>query len=316
MKRLVPLIFTTLLIFRLSAQDDVLRPVDPADAPNASAVSVPTAPETPAIDPDQFITEEYQIPSYNLYLQDWNTEYIKIKPLGISFGNSADIKIILVDNNNPFTMPCDNYQVSSEYGQRKSGMHTGIDLAAAVGEPVRTCFDGVVRMARDFSSYGKTVVVRHYNGLETVYAHLDSIMVQPNQKVTSGQQIGMVGNSGRSTGAHLHFETRFLYEHFNPAKMVDFTTGEPFSNVLTITKEELDFASVAVESTDPRAVQNPAVTNVPSSGSANNGYHVVKQGDTLYAISKQYKIPLSKLLEMNHLTEDSVLQLGQKIRVR
>ncbi len=308
-----------LLVNQTFAQnDDVLNPFDgpETEAKNVSApTSAPTsAPAPKPLDPEHFITEDYQIPSYNLYLQDWNTEYLKIKSLGISFGNNADIKIILVDNNNPFVMPCKNFQVSSNYGVRKSGTHTGVDLATQLDEPVYSCFDGVVRMAREYSSYGKTVVVRHYNGLETVYAHLDSILVQPNEKVVSGQQIGMAGNSGRSTGVHLHFETRFLYEHFDPAKMVDFATGELLSNVLTITKAELDFAADA----DQTAASTPTTTTKPatSTTAVSDSYYVVKQGDTLYAIAKKHGLSLDKLLKMNNLTEESVLQLGQKIRVK
>lgn len=306
MKKLLSLILLSisfLFVNQLFAQEDNLNPfANDAD------------PESQPLDPAHFITEAYQIPSYNLYLQDWNTEYLKIKSLGISFGNNDDIKIILVDYNNPFVMPCANFQVSSKYGPRKSGFHTGIDLATALGEPVYSCFDGVVRMAREYSSYGKTVVVRHYNGLETVYAHLDSIMVLPNEKVTSGQQIGAAGSTGRSTGVHLHFETRFLYEHFDPAKMVDFTTGEVLSNVLTIAKSELDFDNEG-EKNKPAVATSSSTSN--STVTAGNGtYHVVTQGDTLYGIAIKYHTTLDKILKINNLTEDAVLQLGQKIRVK
>lgn len=314
MKKVANLLF---LFFLLSvnssvAQDDVLSPFDATTAQSA------TQPVEQTVDPEKFITEDYQIPSYNLYLQDWNTEYVKIKSLGISFGNSSDIKVILVDNNNHFSLPCANCQLTSKYGQRKSGMHTGIDLAATLGDPVYACFDGVVRMARNFSSYGNTVVVRHYNGLETVYAHLDSILVQPNQKVTSGQQIGMAGNTGHSSGVHLHFETRFLYEHFDPEKMVDFTTGEVLSNVLTITKAELDFASDADE-TQMNATSQPATSKPapkPAPASANSSYYVVKQGDTLYGIAKKNNVSVEKLMELNHISDPSKIAIDQKLRVR
>lgn len=307
-------IFLLLIVNQSFAQDDVLNPYDAAE---------PQKTEEPAVqplDPEHFITEDYQIPSYNLYLQDWNTEYIKIKSLGISFGNSADIKVILVENNNPFTMPCANCQLTSKYGQRKSTMHTGVDLATTLDEPVYSCFDGVVRMARDFSSYGKTVVVRHYNGLETVYAHLDSIMVQPNEKVTSGQQIGMAGSTGRSSGVHLHFETRFLYEHFDPEKMVDFTTGEVLSNVLTITKAELDFAA-DVDETSTNATSQPAASKptpkpAPAPASGNAVYYTVKQGDTLYGIAKKNNVSVEKLMELNNISDPGKISIDQKLRLK
>ena len=102
-------------------------------------------------------------------------------------------------------------------------------------------------MAKDYSSYGKTVVVRHYNGLETVYAHLDSITVVANEIVKAGQMVGTAGSTGRSSGVHLHFETRFLYEHFNPEKMIDFSSGDLTDYILAISKSELDFDKPAEE---------------------------------------------------------------------
>ena len=340
MKKITLLLAITLTAFTCFAQDDILSPFDGS----GSATTPPSASEN-------LITESYQIPSYNLYLQDWNTEYLKIKSLGISFGNNEDIKIILVEShNNAFSMPCEMYKFTSKYGNRKGIPHTGVDLALVKGAPIRCCFDGVVRMAKDYSSYGNTVVVRHYNGLETVYAHLDSIYVVPNEIVTSGQVIGTAGNSGRATGVHLHFETRFLYEHFDPEKMIDFGSGELISNILTIAKSELDF-DTAPEATT--AEQTPAANNKPAAATPSNTnttpaaaapsnanntnsnattttpskpstptnnsetvIHTVVSGDTLYGIARKYGTTLDKLLKLNNLTEESKLQLGQKIRVK
>lgn len=343
MKKVINLILFTAILFMpwLDAQDDVLNPFE------ENSSSAPS---------DHLITESYQIPSYNLYLQDWNNDYLKIKSLGISFGNNEDIKIILVEShNNAFTMPCDMYKVSSKYGPRKGSNHTGIDLALTKGAPIHCCFDGVVRMAKEYSSYGKTVVVRHYNGLETVYAHLDSICVQPNEMVNAGQLVGTAGNSGRASGVHLHFETRFLYEHFDPEKMIDFGSGDLISNILTIAKSELDFdtapeppATAQTPATTPAptpapaptpttannnapatADNTPATTNPtpkPTSQPANNNtannnnsesvIHTVVSGDTLYGIARKYGTTVDKLLRLNNITEDSKLQLGQKIRVK
>ena len=342
MKKIINLIlFITILSTPwLHAQDDVLNPYEGNSSPAPS---------------ENLITESYQIPSYNLYLQDWNTEYLKIKSLGISFGNNDDIKIILVEShNNAFAMPCDMYKITSKYGNRKGGMHTGIDLALTKGAPIRCCFDGVVRMAKEYSSYGKTVVVRHYNGLETVYAHLDSIYVQPNEMVRAGQQVGTAGSSGRASGVHLHFETRFLYEHFDPEKMIDFGSGDLISNILTIAKSELDFDTApeapataqtpapapaptptptpapatannapttannapATTNPTPKPTSQPAPNNTANNNNSGSVIHTVVSGDTLYAIARKYGTTVDKLLKLNNLTENSKLQLGQKIRVK
>lgn len=251
------------------------------------------------------ITEDYEIPSYNLYQQDWGNEHIKIKSLGIVFGNNADIKVILVDNNTPFAAPLRELTVTSPYGNRKGKAHTGVDLSAQLGDSVFCCFDGVVRMAKEYGAYGNVVVVRHYNGLETVYAHLSEMKVAVNQIVSAGEVLGLAGHSGRATGDHLHFETRFLYEHFDPAKMIDFEEAELNSNVLTISKEELNFD---VEG-DSAAPSLPTTTSSPD-------VHVVKSGDTLYAIALKYHVTVEKLCQLNHITEDTLLQLGQKLRVK
>ena len=341
MKKITFLLAITLTAFTCFAQDDILSPFDGS----GSATTSPSSSEN-------LITESYQIPSYNLYLQDWNTEYLKIKSLGISFGNNEDIKIILVEShNNAFSMPCEMYKLTSKYGNRKGIPHTGVDLALIKGAPIRCCFDGVVRMAKDYSSYGKTVVVRHYNGLETVYAHLDSIYVVPNEIVTSGQVIGTAGNSGRATGVHLHFETRFLYEHFDPEKMIDFGSGELISNILTIAKSELDFDTApeapataqtpapapaptpapstanskapatsnnapATTNPTPKPTPQPASNNTASNNNSESVIHTVVSGDTLYGIARKYGTTVDKLLKLNNITEDSKLQLGQKIRVK
>ena len=251
----------------------------------------------------QFIQENFEIPSYNLYQQDWNHDHVRIKSLASVFGENADIKIILVDNNNPFVAPLRELILSSPYGMRKGSMHTGVDLRASLNDSVFCCFDGVVRMAKSYSGYGNIVVVRHFNGLETAYAHLNVISVKPDQIVNAGDLIGLVGHTGRASGDHLHFETRFLYEHFDPAKMIDFDEEELYSNVLTIKREELRFE---VETEDG--------ADAPHSGSAN--IHVVQQGESLYGIAKKYNVSLEQIYRLNNLSEDSIIHVGQKIKLK
>lgn len=159
-------------------------------------------------------------------------------------------------------------------------------------------------MAKSYSGYGKTVVVRHYNGLETVYAHLNRIKVKPGQEVKAGQLIGLGGRTGRATTEHLHFETRFLYEHFDASHMIDFTTQKLKSDTLILTPKRM-------------GVKSSAASNSTSSvNSTDNDYHIVRKGDTLYAISKKYGISLKKILQINHIEENSILRIGQKIKLK
>ena len=268
-------------------------------------------------DSTHFIKEDYEIPAHNLYVQDWNAEFVVGRELPLPFGYNNDLKIILVDGaNTPFVMPCEPEKVLSKYGMRNNRMHTGIDLKLALGAPVLCCFDGVVRMVKNSPSYGKVVVVRHYNGLETLYAHLDSICVKNNE-------IALTGRTGRATTEHLHFETRFLYTHFDPSKMIDFDEEELVSNILVLSKsdlhveEEYPEENAVTPETTPE-VNKPQTPTAPAKPAAptNGDYHIVKQGDTLYRIALNNHTTVEKICRLNNIDENSTLQLGQKIRVR
>lgn len=276
------------------------------------------------VDSTNFIREDYEIPAHNLYVQDWNQEFVVGRELPLPFGSNNDLKIILVDGaNTPFVMPCESEKVLSKYGTRNGRMHTGIDLKLALGAPVRCCFDGVVRLVKNSPSYGKVVVVRHYNGLETLYAHLDSVCVKRDEIVHSGQLVGLAGRTGRASTEHLHFEARFLYTHFDPAKMIDFDEEVLVSNILVLSKEDLhveeeypdDNAVTTAPLPENKKTQNPN-TQTGSNTLDKGNYHIVKQGDTLYRIAVNNHTTVEKLCRLNNIDENATLQLGQKIRVR
>ena len=125
-----------------------------------------------------------------------------------------------------YSMPCENADViNSSYGYRKKfgRMHKGIDLKASTGDTIYAVFDGKVRLTKyERGGFGFYIIVRHYNSTETVYAHLSRFLVKPDQYVKSGDAIGLAGNSGRSTGPHLHFEIRYMGYAINPEGVFDF----------------------------------------------------------------------------------------------
>jgi len=254
------------------------------------------------------ITESFQIPSYALYQKEWNNEHIRLKALDIPFSSENDMKIVLVENNNPFVFPCHETKIISPYGIRGGRMHTGIDLKQKLNDSIFSCFDGVVRMAKSYSGYGNTVVIRHYNGLETIYSHLNKIKVEVGEIVKAGQLIGLAGRTGRTTTEHLHFEVRFLYQHFNPGKMIDFETETLLNNILTLDKKDLNIS-------DPPK-EEFTEDETPDTPSESPSYHIIKQGDTLYALSRKYHISVEKLCQLNHISENSILSLGQKIKLK
>lgn len=187
------------------------------------------------------ISESYEIPAYSLYQKYWDTTNLRSKMLEIPFSNDRLMLMLVQDANNPFVMPCQFDKIRTVYGETKNGsFHPGIDLKTEPQTLVKSCFDGVVRMANNYGDYGTTVVVRHYNGLETVYAHLDKVCVKPNQIVKAGQVIGQTGTSGNTKECILHFETRFMNEYFDPELVIDFEEEDMLQNNMALMSRDFN----------------------------------------------------------------------------
>ena len=199
-----------------------------------------------------------------------------------------------------FVYPLDDpIKVTSLFGVRSRRMHNGIDLKVQKGDTVRSAFSGKVRIKGfERRGFGNYLVIRHQNGLETVYGHLSGFLVSDNDIVIAGQPIGLGGNTGRSTGTHLHFETRFLGQALNPSHIIDFTNGGvPHNDQYVLYKG--DFGKN---------------TNIYTSTSERIVYHRVKQGETLGKIALQYRTSVAELCRLNGLTQKSVLRIGQTLR--
>jgi murein DD-endopeptidase MepM/ murein hydrolase activator NlpD len=208
-------------------------------------------------------------------------------------------------------MPVRNV-VTSRYGWRKGRMHYGIDLNLNTGDTVYASFSGRIRYAKfNDGGYGNLVVIRHYNGLETYYAHLSKIDVVPNQLVEAGQAIGLGGNTGRSFGAHLHYEVRFYDLPINPELVIDFEKGELVDENIFIHKGL--FKPVAQSS--PANTANASTASSTRAESAAK-YHKIRRGDTLSAIAKKHRTTVSKLCKLNGIRETTILREGRTIRVR
>lgn len=241
----------------------------------------------------------------------------------------------------------------SDYGMRGQAMHTGIDIKTVPNDTIRAALPGVVRMSKLYSSYGNIVVIRHYCGFETVYAHCSRNLVKVNDAVEAGDPIGLGGRTGRATTEHLHFEVRAAGEHVDPKKLLDTDREALHSGMLFFQKLNDDL--IAYSSADelnkikdsqwevaqnpiPRTPVTPPGEEQPkeqitiqksptaSSSSQSSGnkatassagtYHIVKKGDTLYAISRKYSTTVKKLCDLNGIRENSVLSINQKIRVK
>lgn len=233
----------------------------------------------------------YHHPADSIYRYIWTDE--RVNPYGNMFDSlTEDVHISMAG----FRLPHPGY-VTSPYGWRRYRMHKGTDIKVQVGDSIRTAWDGQVRIVGwDPRGYGYYVVIRHDNGLETIYGHLSRPMADQYERIKAGDVIGLGGNTGRSTGSHLHFEIRYLGEAMNPANFINFSTGE------LINKDEYVIGIKAIKQARAEA--------------AAMKYHKVRQGDTLSAIAKKYGTTVKKLCQLNNIKESKILQIGQKLRVR
>jgi murein DD-endopeptidase MepM/ murein hydrolase activator NlpD len=181
--------------------------------------------------------------------------------------------------------------LTSRFGWRHGRPHNGIDLALRTGDPVRSMFPGVVRFAGNYSSYGRLVVIRHHNGLETYYAHLHRIKVTAGEEVDAGTLIGLGGNTGRSTGPHLHFEARFKGIPIDPMRFFDPVTGQLTCNELMLKRTKWSYAAF------PKGVTT----------------HVVASGEHLSAIAHRYGMSVNELCALNGLQRSGRLRVGQEL---
>jgi murein DD-endopeptidase MepM/ murein hydrolase activator NlpD len=252
-----------------------------------------------------------EIPADDIYGGLWMNKHVNIYG---SLENAPDTFMVDLEN---FTMPA-NGHMTSNFGRRGSRRyHYGIDIKAQTGDTIYAAFDGKIRVKQfEKKGYGYYLVIRHVNGLETVYGHLSKFLVDENEFVRSGQPIGLAGNTGRSYGSHLHFETRFLGKPINPNFIID------FDNKVTHRDEYLVTNSSYRKTTNSSKVlvTNPAVYKEPTTTtnkyvSGDVKYHRIKSGDTLGAISRQYGISIKDICDMNNITTKTVLRVGKTLRI-
>lgn len=235
-------------------------------------------------------------PADELYGSNWENRFVD--PFrgksNFSFPDSCAIDC------SSFTLPIAQFtKVTSKYGPRRRRMHKGIDIKVQTGDTIYAAFDGRVRIkSYERRGYGYYLVIRHPNGLETVYGHLSKFIVGVNDYVKAGQPIAFGGNTGRSTGSHLHFETRFLGQPINPAEIIDFENAVPHQDTYV-------FHNIKVRGQK---------TNMYTSSKDRLVYHRVKSGDTLGKIASMYGTTVNELCRINGLKSTSTLRIGQAIR--
>ena len=259
--------------------------------------------------------EQMGSPSAQLY-KEWNNKYAH---------RATELPDSFLINLKHFCMPTTSKVITSNFGRRWGRMHKGIDVKVYIGDTIRSAFSGKVRIVKyEANGYGNYVVIRHYNGLETIYGHMSKHLVKENQIVKAGEPIGLGGNTGRSTGSHLHFETRLCGVALNPALMFDFRNQDVTGDTYMFHRDTYENESVLANKArgksadDDEAVAQESTSSKSrkqsSASSSDIRYHKVKRGETLSSIAKKRGTTIDKLCKLNHISKRMRIRPGQILR--
>lgn len=242
------------------------------------------------------------------FVQGWDHDMCYTSDLSNDVNKLKDTIWLCVQDSSKdvFAMPFDG-RVTSSFGWRSGRPHNGTDIDLETGDTVRAAWSGKVRYAKyNTGGFGNLIVIRHYNGLETFYGHLNNHLVVPNQLVKAGEPIGLGGNTGHSFGSHLHFEVRFYDIPMNPEKVIDFAEK-------TVRDENL-LVHRGLFTSGSSYNNYSAAASGGSSGAGK--YYRVRSGDTLGAIAGRNRTTVSKLCQLNGIRPTSVLQVGKNLRIK
>ena len=260
------------------------------------------------------LNEQIETPAADLY-EDWNNKYAH---------RATALPDTFKINLRGFCMPTDNRVVTSNFGARWGRQHKGIDVKVYIGDTIRAAFSGKVRMVKyEAGGYGKYVVIRHGNGLETIYGHMSKHLVAEDEIVEAGQPIGLGGNTGRSTGSHLHFETRLCGVALNPALMFDFKNQDVVGDYYMFYRDTYQKESIVanrlrgvngrgdiVSDEDMELV----IAAPEATYTKNVKFHKVKSGETLSSIARKRHTTVNAICKLNRIGKNIRLMPGQILK--
>ena len=239
------------------------------------------------------IKDSLMADTMKIFKEDWiNSEVTPYEKVDLS--KMKDSIIIIFRDSAFYCSP--SGILSSAFGPRRGKQHKGIDTDLRVGDTIRATFDGKIRYSRyNKSGFGYLIIIRHFNGLETYYAHLSKLLLSENTLVKAGDVIGLGGKSGNARGSHLHYEVRYKDNAFDPQKIIDLKNKSLKNDTLILTQDDFKWIKQWRQ----------------------RKYVKIKSGETLSHIAYRHGISIKKILKLNSsLNENSILQIGQKIRVR
>lgn len=266
---------------------------------------------------EQLFADEEE-PELDIYTEGWDSQSVNpYKNANVPQSRRIDVS--------HYAMPCPGY-VTSPYGYRPRfrRMHKGIDLKAATGDTIYAAFDGKVRLTKyERKGYGYYIVLRHPNELETVYGHLSKFLVKPDETVKAGQPIALAGNTGRSFGSHLHFETRFMGYAINPSAIFDFANQTVHTDEYVFNKntyqQARNFDPAANQAHQERFMKeqqkNKKHASASSSSKGSKTYKV-KKGDSLSRIASRNGVSVRQLCRLNGIKTTTKLKTGQVLKLR
>lgn len=246
------------------------------------------------------VSEQIQIDSIWVtafeHYSSWDSKKVDIYDFDIkSFQDSVLLRLYDTRFGMDWKFPLDKSIKTSIFGPRWGRMHYGVDLDLDTGDPVYSGFDGIVRVrSYDRYGWGYFVLVRHKNGLETLYGHLSKQIAKVGDEVKAGDIIGKGGSTGRSTGSHLHYEMRYKGLAFDPEIAYDLDRGE-------LTKQEL-------------LISKDLFSHIAKARAA--VYHRVRSGDNLGSIARRYGVPISQITRLNGISSRTILKIGRNLRVK
>lgn len=262
---------------------------------------------------DILLREEEEEPEIDIYTEGWDSQSVN------PYKNAVvpDRQVIDVSQ---YCIPHEG-RVTSRYGYRRRfrRMHKGIDIGLHRGDTIRAAFTGRVRLTRyERRGYGYYVVIRHTNGLETVYGHLSKFLVKPDQDVKVGDPIALGGNTGRSTGPHLHFETRFMGYAINPEAIFDFANKTTHTDEYTFDKNTYQKSRNFSPSSERYLAQaeSKSKTNKYKNSNSDKVTYKVRKGDTLSKIASRHGVSVSAIQRLNGMGRSTKLQIGKVLRIK
>ena len=265
--------------------------------------------------------ETFENPSGDLY-EEWDNQLTHYNASVLPDEATIDLR--------GFCMPTPSRVITSNFGARWGRQHKGLDIKVYIGDTIRAAFSGKVRIVKyEPKGYGKYVVIRHHNGLETYYGHMSKQLVRENQEVKAGDPIGLGGNTGRSTGSHLHFETRLCGVALNPALMFDFRNQDVTGDFYTYRRSK--YAAESAQATRLRGANGNsgngrfdtdededdmemAIAAPSASFSSEVHFHKVKKGETLQSIARKCHTSVDTLCKLNRIGKNIRLMPGQILK--